>query len=98
MKQSHVWWIHMKACVQIEQIFASLYFMSRQGAYFVCEPLRAYWLSSETMQGTSVDIGGYFRPDAAKVKAAMQPSTTLNTILAAFWVSHSIRVVLLNFQ
>ena len=32
-------------------------------------------------QGSSVDIGGYYRPDAAKMSAAMRPSSTLNAIL-----------------
>ena len=28
-----------------------------------------------------MDVGGYFRPDAAKVSAAMRPSATLNVII-----------------
>ena len=32
-------------------------------------------------QGSSVDIGGYFRPDAKKVDLAMRPSQTLNAAL-----------------
>lgn len=35
------------------------------------------------VQGQSVDIGGYYRPDTAKTDAAMRPSATLNTALAA---------------
>ncbi|KQO64542.1 NADP-dependent isocitrate dehydrogenase [Curtobacterium sp. Leaf261] len=35
-------------------------------------------------QGTAVDIGGYYRPDAAKTEAVMRPSATLNEALAAF--------------
>lgn len=35
------------------------------------------------VQGSPVDIGGYFLPDDAKASAAMRPSTTLNSILAA---------------
>lgn len=35
------------------------------------------------VQGKAVDIGGYYRPDAAKTAKAMRPSTTLNTIIAA---------------
>jgi isocitrate dehydrogenase len=35
-------------------------------------------------QGTKVDIGGYYRPDAAKTEAVMRPSATLNEALAAF--------------
>jgi len=33
-------------------------------------------------QGKSVDIGGYYRPDLAKVAAAMRPSQTFNAALA----------------
>ena len=32
-------------------------------------------------KGKAVDLGGYYRPDAAKVKAAMRPSATFNAIL-----------------
>ena len=32
-------------------------------------------------KGTAQDIGGYYHPDAAKVKVAMRPSATLNSIL-----------------
>jgi len=34
-------------------------------------------------QGSPVDIGGYYRPDAQKTEAAMRPSVTFNAILAA---------------
>ena len=30
------------------------------------------------VQGSSVEIGGYYRPDTEKVTAAMRPSATLN--------------------
>ncbi|MBC2769829.1 NADP-dependent isocitrate dehydrogenase [Pusillimonas minor] len=33
-------------------------------------------------QGKPVDIGGYYRPDTAKVDAAMRPSATLNAAIA----------------
>ncbi len=33
-------------------------------------------------KGRAQDIGGYYRPDPSKVKAAMRPSATLNKILA----------------
>jgi len=36
-----------------------------------------------SVQGVAVDMGGYYRPDKAKVSAAMRPSATLNAILAA---------------
>jgi len=32
-------------------------------------------------QGEPMDIGGYFRPDAAKASAAMRPSATMNKII-----------------
>ncbi len=32
-------------------------------------------------EGNAVDLGGYYRPDAAKVAAAMRPSATLNGII-----------------
>ena len=35
------------------------------------------------VQGSPVDIGGYYRPDAEKASAIMRPSTTLNEALAA---------------
>ncbi|WP_426184528.1 NADP-dependent isocitrate dehydrogenase [Microbacterium sp. TWP3-1-2b2] len=34
-------------------------------------------------QGTAVDIGGYYRPDVAKVEKVMRPSATLNGIIDA---------------
>jgi len=34
------------------------------------------------MQGTPVDLGGYYQPDEAKAHAALRPSATLNDILA----------------
>ncbi len=35
------------------------------------------------VQGKPVDIGGYYLPDEAKANAALRPSATLNSILAA---------------
>ena len=35
------------------------------------------------VQGSPVDIGGYYRPDDAKTSAVMRPSATLNAVLAA---------------
>jgi isocitrate dehydrogenase len=35
------------------------------------------------VQGSPVDIGGYYRPDADKTAAVMRPSTTFNGILAS---------------
>ncbi len=36
-----------------------------------------------SVQGKSVDIGGYFMADLEKIKAVMRPSATLNAVLAA---------------
>jgi isocitrate dehydrogenase len=33
------------------------------------------------VQGKSADLGGYYRPDAAKTSAVMRPSATLNSII-----------------
>ena len=35
------------------------------------------------VQGKSVDVRGYYRPDAAATSGAMRPSATLNAIIAA---------------
>ena len=35
-----------------------------------------------SVQGVAMDIGGYYKPDSAKVSAAMRPSATFNEILA----------------
>jgi len=35
----------------------------------------------DASKGQAVDLGGYYRPDPAKVKAAMRPSATFNKIL-----------------
>ena len=35
------------------------------------------------VQGAPVDIGGYYRPDAAATDAVMRPSATLNAIIDA---------------
>ena len=37
-----------------------------------------------SIQGGPVDLGGYYKPDAVKIAAAMRPSATLNAILKAF--------------
>ena len=35
----------------------------------------------EAVQGSPVDLGGYYFPDAARVEEAMRPSATLNAII-----------------
>ncbi|HQK32987.1 MAG TPA: NADP-dependent isocitrate dehydrogenase, partial [Phycicoccus sp.] len=35
------------------------------------------------VQGHSVDIGGYYRPDDAKASEIMRPSTAFNEVLAS---------------
>lgn len=37
----------------------------------------------DASKGKAVDLGGYYRPDPAKVQAAMRPSSTFNKILAS---------------
>ena len=34
-------------------------------------------------QGQGVDLGGYYRPDTAKLSHVMRPSSTLNELLAS---------------
>jgi isocitrate dehydrogenase len=36
-----------------------------------------------TVQGVSMDIGGYYRPNLKKAQDAMRPSATFNAALAA---------------
>jgi isocitrate dehydrogenase len=36
-----------------------------------------------SVQGPAMDVGGYYKLDAAKASAAMRPSATLNAIVAA---------------
>ena len=38
----------------------------------------------QAVQGTPVDMGGYYHPDLEKVTAAMRPSKTLNRIIDSF--------------
>ncbi len=49
--------------------------LSAQEAKIVAELL--------AVQGQPVDLGGYYRPDAAKANAALRPSATLNLLLAS---------------
>jgi isocitrate dehydrogenase len=37
----------------------------------------------QAVQGQSVDIGGYYRPDANKLAQVMRPSQTFNSLLAS---------------
>jgi isocitrate dehydrogenase len=37
-----------------------------------------------SVQGSEVDLGGYYRPDEDKMKKAMRPSATLNDALDQF--------------
>jgi isocitrate dehydrogenase len=34
------------------------------------------------VQGSAIDVGGYYMPDDAKASVAMRPSATFNSILA----------------
>ena len=44
---------------------------------------RRSWRELAAVQGSPVDIGGYYRPDPERVVAAMRPSETFNAALAA---------------
>jgi isocitrate dehydrogenase len=37
-----------------------------------------------SVQGSEVDLGGYYRPDEDKMREAMRPSATLNDALEEF--------------
>jgi isocitrate dehydrogenase len=37
------------------------------------------------VQGSPVDLGGYYRPDAARAEAVMRPSQTFNDVLSRLW-------------
>jgi len=39
--------------------------------------------SATAVQGSPIDIGGYYLPDDAKANTAFRPSETLNAILAS---------------
>jgi isocitrate dehydrogenase len=61
--------------VQLAQAFAALAKTLGEQEQTIVEELIA-------VQGSPVDIGGYYRPDAAKSTAVMRPSATLNAALA----------------
>ncbi len=44
----------------------------------------------DAVQGSSVDIDGYYRPDIDKVAAAMRPSATLNAALDELQARHEL--------
>jgi isocitrate dehydrogenase len=56
---------------ELAQRFASLAERLAENEERIVEELNA-------VQGSSVEIGGYYRPDGEKVTAAMRPSATLN--------------------
>ena len=43
------------------------------------------------VQGQPTDLGGYYRPDAAKTEAVMRPSKTFNDILASLEREHRVK-------
>lgn len=61
--------------VDLQKIFRELSQKLRDNEQLIVEELIA-------CQGKSVDIGGYYQLDAAKVEKAMRPSETLNTLLS----------------
>ena len=61
--------------LDLQKIFRELSQKLRDNEQLIVEELIA-------CQGKSVDIGGYYQLDAAKVEKAMRPSETLNTLLS----------------
>jgi isocitrate dehydrogenase len=59
----------------LAEAFAPLAKLLRENEQTIAEELLA-------VQGSPVDIGGYYRPDEAKVSAVMRPSKTFNEALA----------------
>ena len=62
--------------------------IDNRGSHFY---LALYWAEEQTIsdeliavQGSPVDIGGYYRPDPEKAAAVMRPSATFNRALADF--------------
>jgi isocitrate dehydrogenase len=62
---------------ELAAAFAPLAQKLRAGEQAIVDELLA-------VQGKPADIGGYYRPDEAKVNAVMRPSATLNAALAEF--------------
>ena len=60
---------------ELAQAFAPIATELREKADVIAEELIG-------VQGSPVDLGGYFRPDADKTSAVMRPSATLNEIVA----------------
>ena len=42
------------------------------------------------VQGTPVDIGGYYHPDPARTARVMRPSTTLNAVVDGMGVTRAV--------
>jgi isocitrate dehydrogenase len=71
------------------QFYLSMFWAQELAAYFA--PLAKQLAENEQkivselleIQGRPADIGGYYKPDNAKVKAVMRPSATFNQALAS---------------
>jgi len=61
---------------ELAQVFAPLAAALRAGEAQIVEELLS-------VQGSSVDLGGYYRPDPAKAEAVMRPSGAFNEIIAS---------------
>jgi isocitrate dehydrogenase len=61
---------------ELAEAFGALATRLRENEQTIAEELLA-------VQGSPADIGGYYRPDEAKVNAVMRPSKTLNEALAS---------------
>ncbi|WP_181312181.1 NADP-dependent isocitrate dehydrogenase [Nocardioides campestrisoli] len=61
---------------ELAEAFSALATRLREQEATIVEELKA-------VQGSPVDIGGYYRPDAEKTEAVMRPSATFNEALAS---------------
>jgi isocitrate dehydrogenase len=73
-----MWWAEALAAqdddADLKAVFAPIAAKLRSNETKILEELNA-------AQGKPVDLGGYYKPDAAKLSAAMRPSATLNAII-----------------
>jgi isocitrate dehydrogenase len=63
----------------LSEAFTSVALDLRNSENLIVEELNA-------VQGHSVDVGGYYRPDASKLEKIMRPSATLNAIIDGFQI------------
>ena len=81
---SHAWlalyWAHELAAQETSPELAAVFSPIAQQLEAFNDTIQAELLA---VQGSPVDIGGYYRPDEALTDAVMRPSTTLNAVIEA---------------